>query len=522
MEPMPKAWLSENNSPGSTTAVLLGPVAELELSAQCAKHPTGVLWIVEAGEGELPSPCPKNLQRIIITSAVDNFPEETLRIFLGLNYDAMPDVRVSAAINPESPTYGKVLNFVVTQADATLRARRTRSENGSLRQRNVFRNLAGYLMGRTPESWSGMAEGSLVVVVGAGPSLDVTLPLVREGLGDPVVIAADSALQALETHEITPDLVVNIDPEKSLATCGSPGHCPGIAVLSTQSHPSWKAAWGKNVRYLSGRVLTEDWLARKNTPKTTVQAENNAGLTALLLADYLGADAVLLVGMDLSGSGDGSVRYAKSTRRDHIEIATSHYHKVPGNHEETVSTPFLSDWRETSDNCATIAKRRYLINLNDRGAQLEGTMVIHPDKFDELRETLAGELRPFDRKSEHFEQRLAAPDGELDQLTALLATRCDEIWKRLRPMLAKGRTSSTEEKLRFFLELLGKEEHATLIGDYAFAIMPRMMPGNKPSDAQLDLWLQELRGILWLLEDALIEAEPSEQFLTRFLTQNFA
>jgi hypothetical protein len=89
-------------------------------------------------------------------------------------------------------------------------------------------------------------------------------------------------------------------------------------------------------------------------------------------------------------------------------------------------------------------------------------------------------------------------------------------------MLAKGRTSSTEEKLRFFLELLGKEEHATLIGDYAFAIMPRMMPGNKPSDAQLDLWLQELRGILWLLEDALIEAEPSEQFLTRFLTQNFA
>ena len=52
--------------------------------------------------------------------------------------------------------------------------------------------------------------------------------------------------------------------------------------------------------------------------------------------------------------------------------------------------------------------------------------------------------------------------------------------------------------------------------------MPRMMPGNKPSDAQLDLWLRELRGILWLLEDALIEAEPSEQFLARFLTQKFA
>jgi len=516
-------WLSENHSPGSTTAVLLGPVDEPELSAQCAKHPAGVLWIIVEGEGELPSPIPENLKQIIVTPEVGDFPEETLRDFLGLNYETMPSIRVSAAVSPDNPAHAKILNHVTHQADATLRARRTRSENGSLRQRNVFRNLAGYLTARTPESWRDLAEGSLVVVVGAGPSLDVTLPLVREGFGQPVIIAADSTLRALVKNGISPDFVVSIDPEKKLASCGSVDDCPGIAVLSTQAHTSWKAAWGKNVRYLSGRVLTEDWLVGKNTPKTTMQAVNNAGLTALLLADYLGAGAVLLVGMDLSGSGDeGNLRYAKSTGRDHIEVATSHYHKIPGNHAATVLTPFLSDWRETSENCASIATRRYLINLNDRGAQLKGTMVIHPDKIDELRETLGDNLQPFDRETEPFGQRLATKAHELDQLTTLLATRCDEIWKGLRPILAAGNHSTSEDKIRFFIELLGQEEHATLLGDYAFSIMPRLMAGNKPSESELNLWLHELRDILWLLEDALIEVEPSEEFLTRFLTKTFA
>ncbi|SVE24215.1 uncharacterized protein METZ01_LOCUS477069, partial [marine metagenome] len=242
-----------------------------------------------------------------------------------------------------------------------------------------------------------LAEGSLAVVVGAGPSLDLALPLLSEGFGEPLIIAADSALGALARHGISPDFVVNIDPEKSVTACGSPKHFPGIAVLSTQSHPSWRAAWGEKALYLSGRVLTEDWLASRGVPKTSLEATNNAGLTALLLANFLGASAVMLVGMDLAGSGTENQRYAHSTGRSHLEVLATNYHKVPGNHEEFVTTPFLSDWSETSGNCEAISKQRTVINFNDRGARLEGTTVIHPDKAEELRATLAENLRPFDR-----------------------------------------------------------------------------------------------------------------------------
>lgn len=517
---MPKLWLSENHSPGSTTAVILGPVDEQALTVQCSKHPDGVLWITVEGETDAPCPALPNLKQIIVDPTASDFPEDTLESFLGLNYKVMPSIRVSGEINPESEAYAKILDFVMLRADTALRARRTRSENGPLRQRNVFRNLAGYLRSRIPDAWRGRAEGSLVVVVGAGPSLDLTLPLIKEGFDRPVVIAADSALRALLLHGISPDFVVNVDPEKSLQSCGFPDHCPGIAVVSSQSHPSWQEAWGENTCYLSGRVLTEDWLAEKGIAKTSFQAINNAGLTALLLADFLGAGAIMLLGMDLSG--DGRLRYARATGRGRVEITSSNYHKVPGNHDETVSTPFLSDWKETSEHCATVATRRYLINLNDRGAQLEGAVVIHPDKIADLREALSENLQPIDREAEPFGSSREVETSGLDQIIRLLATRCDEIWQAVDPVLADGSNASQKNKLQFFHELLGQQEHATLLGDYAFAVMPDIMPGKEPSDSQLDLWLNELRQILWLLEDALVATKPSEEFLARFLAKVMA
>ena len=64
MRSMPKVWLSENDSPGSTTAVLLGPVEETVISEQCAKHHAGVLWITAEEETDPPQEPPANLSHI--------------------------------------------------------------------------------------------------------------------------------------------------------------------------------------------------------------------------------------------------------------------------------------------------------------------------------------------------------------------------------------------------------------------------------------------------------------------------
>ncbi|RJP61675.1 MAG: DUF115 domain-containing protein [Candidatus Auribacter fodinae] len=56
-------------------------------------------------------------------------------------------------------------------------------------------------------------HGKPVVIVGAGPSLDETLPLLREFEGAVYIISVDTALQILLTNNICPDFIVSVDPQ---------------------------------------------------------------------------------------------------------------------------------------------------------------------------------------------------------------------------------------------------------------------------------------------------------------------
>ncbi|MBU62418.1 MAG: hypothetical protein CMI26_07945 [Opitutae bacterium] len=517
---MNSPWLSETSSTGTVSAIILGPIEKSLLSSEAEIYSKGVLWIAPPKE-RLSSSDPKNIQYLDRNSESTKI-SETIDEFIRLQYDKPPAVKVSPHISEDDENaYTSILELVISSIDSTLRARRTRSDTGVLRQEQVFRNLAGYLRSRIPEKWRDTALGNLAVIVGAGPSLDVTLPLIKKGFPKPLVVAADSALRALKDAGVNPDFVVSIDPEKSHDSCTTIDHRPGIAILSTQSHSSWSQRWGDKVRYLSGRVMTEDWLSAKGIPKTSLLAVNNAGLAAMLVAEFLNPTAIMLVGMDLAGGGDGTDRYAENTGRSHMQILTKTSHNVPGNHAETVSTPFLSDWSETSETCARISRGRNVINLNDRGALLEGSIVIHPKQIDELKEALSETLTPYESDTAVFSERRGISGQGLDQVLTIMATRCDEAWKNLRPLFAK-RKVTTQEKLSYLQELLGNQDIATLIGDYSFAVMPEIGPGKKPSSKELEIRIKELRRILWLLEDAMVDAKPSNEFLTRLFTETFA
>jgi hypothetical protein len=101
---MPTTWLSENTPPGSTTAVLLGPVTESVLNAQCEKYPDGVLWLILGSEAEESPPPHRNLRQITMAPEADDFPEDVLQSFIELNYEVAPSIRVSAKINPTDPS----------------------------------------------------------------------------------------------------------------------------------------------------------------------------------------------------------------------------------------------------------------------------------------------------------------------------------------------------------------------------------------------------------------------------------
>ena len=512
---MSDTWLSETSVPDASTAILLGPIAQEVIDRECKDYPKGVLWITSPETNEGNNGGSPNLKVIHCSFPTETIREAVRKILLS-EYNHQPEVKVSKESEDDSSNlYSNILSLIIAEIDSILRSRKSREEVGYQRQHQVFKNLSGYLGRRVPDEWSEMASGSLAVVVGAGPSLDQTLPLLKEGFPKPVVVAADSSLRALRSAGVDPDFVVSIDPEKTYDSCSENDYAPGLAILSSQSHVSWKEKWGDRSRFLSGRVLTEDWLAEKGIAKTKLQAVNNAGLSALLFADFLGPTAILMVGMDLAGGGRGEERYAESTGRGHIQIQTAQYHKIPGNFEPVVPTPFLSDWKETSDLIKEISPRRMIINLNDRGARLEGAAVIHPRDIEDLRKTISENLKPYEyASSQTLEKRRALQGNGMNQLLTLLAARCDQVWKDFPEESYNG-------MIHYLKNLLADRDIASLLGDFAFTVLPQIAPEPTIKEPDLKQALNQLKDLIWRLEDAIVECDPNEDFLSRFLTEKF-
>ncbi len=511
---MSSSWLSETNVENATTAILLGQVSEESILQEIEQFQGGVLLI----SLKTKPPMFKPLQCLHAKSSPSTIKEKVTE-FLALDYDNPPVVKVSKDVEDcENFDYSTILTSVIREIDTTLRARRSRNETGFLRQSQVFQNFSSYLNERVSNEWQSLGNQSLVIVVGAGPSLDVTLPLLEASFPKPIIIATDSSLKALCDQGITPHFVVNLDPEKSFQSCSYPNYTPGYAILSSQSHPSWSAKWKEKKALLSGRVVSEDWLAEKGISKTSILSINNAGLTALSFANFLRPAAIMLVGMDLSGGGSGEKRYANNTGRSQIEVHALNYHQIPGNYKRVVPTPFFSDWQETSEACSRISQERLVINLNDRGAELEGTTLIHPDGFDDLQEALQENLKPFSEKNLDALKKKGISEAGLTQILTMLATKCDQIWEKL----------GSDEEPKFknlsqtLTEIFADRDTASLLGDFAFSIMPKIVQPQKLAKTELEEIALQLKQLVWMLEDAILESSTSEDFIRRFIFEKFA
>lgn len=513
---MVNEWLSESVSDGAKSLIVLGVIDSLTISKLSNEFPLGILLF--ASQKETISPFPKEVT-FIDRKESTLLIKEKLENFMLLDYNSPPTVKVCKSITDESTEeYNKILDLTISEIDSTMRARRTRTETGYLRQRQIFINLAGYLTKRIPSEWNGLAQGSLAIVVGAGPSLDITLPLLKSGIPKPIIVASDSSLRALRDANLDPDFVISIDPQKTFESCSEQDYSPGIAVLSSQSHESWSKKWGKNCCYLSGRVITEDWLIEKGISKTDFLAINNAGLTALMVANFLNPSVLLTLGMDLSGGGGGHERYAKNTNRAHVQIFASHYHKIPGNFSDTVTTPFLSDWQETSDFCRKLSENKTIINLNDRGAKLEGTTLVHPDQVGELKNVLNQSLKPFNSPELTLLNKRKTLRGHgLNQVLCQLTAICDNIWSSF----PKQENENNSILITFLRETLADHNKAKLLGDFAFSVMPIISPKKEPKLQELKRFTNEIKDLIWKLEDAILESSSDDEFLSRFLTEKF-
>jgi len=139
------------------------------------------------------------------------------------------------------------------------------------------------------------------VVVAAGPSLDKNIHELKQAKGKAVIIACDTALQALRAAGIEPDLVISIDYSdinlQKLKGQDGAGHYTVLLPAVKNKAFQW---FGKKtfITHLPGMFYK--FLDKACGEKGTLCGGGSVAHSAFNLAEYMGCETIILIGLDLA------------------------------------------------------------------------------------------------------------------------------------------------------------------------------------------------------------------------------
>ncbi len=179
---------------------------------------------------------------------------------------------------------------------------------------NTLRNLPAIAAEGDAGVLAGAFAGVPVIVVAAGPSLDVVLPEIAAARDRALILAVDTAARPLLGAGIPPDLIVALDPSEVNAThLADLPPCPDTLLVAEGSVDPVALA-GFDGRTLIFRVADHHpwpWLRHLGLDRQLLRAWGSVLTTAFDLALVTGADPIIFVGADLAFT-DGRP-YARGT-----------------------------------------------------------------------------------------------------------------------------------------------------------------------------------------------------------------
>jgi hypothetical protein len=471
-------WLLAQQNEGAKGCFLLGRLGEKAGLKDFSTY-RDTIWFVDAEGSSMCLPKPPNIILASLESIGKEQLDDIIRSMLQGDPGALPDIFCSQGIlERDSASYEYILGRIHLHCDETLRARKTRQEEGFKAQINILENLKAYTTNRFSDQNTGILRNQPVAVVGAGPSLDASVHLIAKHRESMHVFAADSALATLRANKIEPDATFTVDAEKHAWECVCEGQRPGILFMSSKSPADWLETEAEDHIFLSGNNLTEDWLQEQGVCKTKLAVLGNCGITAVNVAYFLGCSPILLFGMDHASDSTGS-GHAKAVNLD-VSRGKSHNPsqrttKVPGNYTDQVPTFLYNEWEKLDRLIYSAAGSQAVWNVTDRGAKFSNAKLIHPIDFEKqwggmtISRTSPVALR---KESEAPLNLMLKIQDLVEGERALL----EEISKLF---------GGNDEKVRCLLSsLFGHKDLSRLLGSLSMRVIPHLLQWNKVPDEE--------------------------------------
>lgn len=243
-----------------------------------------------------------------------------LRFLIGPDYPGMadawrhvaPDGRAPAVLvnpvlereRPQAVEHARrALDAMLDGARANAEARRQFAGRYLL---NTIRNLPHIERGAGANTLFGRFAGTPAVLIGAGPSLDGVLGILREVGDRALLIAVDTALGPLLEAGITPHIVIAADPQpvnaRHLTTVPAPSDVWLIAEGSLA--PETFGPWADRTFFFAiSDHQPWPWLESLGIARSPLQIWGSVVTSQFDLALRLGCDPIIFTGLDLAFTG---------------------------------------------------------------------------------------------------------------------------------------------------------------------------------------------------------------------------
>lgn len=207
--------------------------------------------------------------------------------------------------------------FRACMADLVVYARTqfvTVLRNSQITFRNIANNLPHYVTNPGVEALSARAKGFPAIVVGAGPSLSRHLQALRQIQDKAVIIAVQTVFGPLRRFGIEPHFVTSLDYHEisknyfvdAAAARNHQGAATGPdheAILVAEPKVTWHVPDAFSGRkHMLRSLVAEELLRGCHVPRAALPAGSTVAHLAFYLAQHLGCDPILLVGLDLAFS----------------------------------------------------------------------------------------------------------------------------------------------------------------------------------------------------------------------------
>lgn len=250
--------------------------------------------------------------------------------------------------------------------------------------RNLLANTKEYLRNPYLSCLKDKYAGTAAIIVSNGPSLDKSIPLLKQIQGKCLMVCAESAIVPLTKNGITPDIMCALERTKTnyLFHFKNRNHSSDIVLcalgmVDPRIFPSF--AGEKMPVFRKGEGLSR-WFNKHLGDGSELDAGASVAHLALSTAIYLGADPIIFVGQDLAYGQDGATHSKDAVlmqeqgkkARDIIHANPTVY--VEGNNGEMLpSNRIWVNFLFIMESLISLHPEHVFYNATEGGAKIQGT-----------------------------------------------------------------------------------------------------------------------------------------------------